>query len=120
MKEKLIVIRNNILLKVDKGDSMTAGGILIPNTVRQKRAVLTGRVVLYGEGYPQYDPTVEQKVWQHDDKDKVTYIPLKVQLDDLVYFFQDAGAEIFMENIEYRVIQEHDILLIKRQEMIIT
>lgn len=116
MKTETLVIRNRVLVKALTSDSLSEGGIIIPASAEASRAVMTGYVMKYGEGYPQYDPEVEVKVYT-DRKEKVYYIPLKIQLGDLIFFYKDAGAEIYLDGARHYVISENDILLIRRQSM---
>lgn len=83
-----------IVERVDE-DETTKGGIIIPDTAKEKP--VEGKVVAVGDG----------KV--ADDGKK---IPLEVKAGDKVLFGKYAGTEIQIEGEEHIIMREDDIIAI--------
>jgi chaperonin GroES len=81
-----------LVLRVD-GEEKTAGGIIIPDTAKEKPQ--EGRVVAAGPG-------------KMDENGK--RIPLEVKKDDRVLFGKYAGTEIKIDGVEHLIMREDDIL----------
>ena len=71
----------------------TTGGIIIPDTAKEKPQ--EGKVVAVGPGK-----------WDENGK----RIPLEVKKDDHVLFGKYAGNEIKIDGVEYLIMREEDIL----------
>ena len=71
----------------------TAGGIIIPDTAKEKPQ--EAKVIAVGPG-------------KWDEKGK--RIPLDVKKDDRVLFGKYAGDEIKIDGVEYLIMREDDIL----------
>jgi len=71
----------------------TAGGIIIPDTAKEKPQ--EGKVMAVGPG-------------KWDEKGK--RIPLAVKKNDRVLFGKYAGNEIKIDGVEYLIMREDDIL----------
>ena len=81
-----------LVLRVEE-EKKTAGGIIIPDTAKEKPQ--EGKVVAAGPG----------KV--SDDGKR---IPLEVKVGDRVLFSKYAGTEIKMDGVEHIFMREDDIL----------
>ena len=81
-----------LVLRID-GEEKTAGGIIIPDTAKEKPQ--EGRVVAVGPG-------------KTDDDGK--RIPLEVKKDDRVLFGKYAGTDIKIDGVEHLIMREDDIL----------
>jgi len=90
---KLRPLQDRILVKRLEEESKTAGGIFIPDTAKEKPQ--KGEIFAVGKG----KKTEEGKV-----------IPLDVKVGDKVLFGKYAGTEIKVENQEYLIMREDDIL----------
>jgi chaperonin GroES len=75
-------------------DQKTAGGIIIPDTAKEKPQ--EGKVVAVGAG-------------KMDDKRKQR-IPLEVKEGDRILFSKYAGTEIKIDGVEHIFMREDDIL----------
>jgi chaperonin GroES len=82
-----------LLVKRIDGESKTAGGIIIPDTVKEKP--MEGEVVAVGNG-------------TRDDHGNVR--PLEIKAGDIVLFAKWGGTEIKLDGIEYLVMKESDVL----------
>ncbi len=90
---KLRPMQDRIIVKRLEEETKTAGGILIPDTAKEKPQ--KGEVVAVGNGKKTEDGKV---------------IPLDVKVGDKVLFGKYAGTEIKIEGEEYLIMREDDIL----------
>jgi chaperonin GroES len=90
---KIKPLNDRVLVLRVEGEEKTAGGIIIPDTAKEKP--LEGKIVAVGPG----------KV---DDDGK--RIPLEVKKGDRVLFSKYAGTEIKMDGVEHLMMREDDIL----------
>ncbi len=90
---KVRPLHDRILVqRIDEGDQ-TVGGIIIPDTAKEKPQ--QGRVIAAGNG----------KV-----KDDRKRIPLDVNAGDRILFGKYAGQEIKLDGEEYLIMKEDDVL----------
>lgn len=75
-------------------DEKTAGGIIIPDTAKEKPQ--TGKVIAVGEG--AYDEDGEKR------------IPLDVKVGDKILFSKWSGTEVTIDGKEILVMKESDIM----------
>jgi chaperonin GroES len=90
---KIRPLQDRILVKRVDEEEKTSGGIIIPDTAKEKPQ--EGKVVAVGAG----------KV---ADDGKVT--PLEVKKGDRVLFSKYAGTEVNIEGTEHLIIREDDVL----------
>jgi chaperonin GroES len=88
-------LQDRILVLREAGDQMTAGGIFIPDTAKEKP--LEGKVVAVGPG--------------KFDKDGKR-IPVEVKKGNRILFSRYAGTEIKINGVEHLMMREDDILAI--------
>ena len=84
---------DRVLVKRVEEESRSAGGIIIPDSAKEKP--LRGRVIAAGQGKLQDDGKLR---------------PLAVKEGDLVLFGKYAGTEIKMAGEEQIILREDDIL----------
>ncbi|MBP9673712.1 MAG: co-chaperone GroES [Bacteriovoracaceae bacterium] len=87
-------LQDRVLVKRLEEETKTSGGIIIPDTHKEKP--VRGEIVSVGSGYrnPQ-DGTLR---------------PLEVKKGDKVIFGKYAGTEVKFDNNEYLIMKEEDIL----------
>ena len=90
---KIRPLGDRILVKRIKEEEKTKGGIIIPDTAKEKPQ--EGKVVAVGKG-------------KHDDNGKL--IPLEVKAGDKILFGKYSGSEIKLEGEEHLILREDDIL----------
>jgi chaperonin GroES len=90
---KIRPLQDRILIKRVDEEQKTAGGIIIPDTAKEKPQ--EGRVVAVGNG----------KVGD-DGKQR----PLDVKKGDRVLFSKYAGTEVKLDGEEHMIIREEDVL----------
>ncbi len=81
-----------IVLRVDE-EAKTAGGIIIPDTAKEKPQ--EGKIVAVGKGKVGEDGKVQ---------------PLDVKKGDRILFGKYAGTEIKLEGEDHLILREDDIL----------
>jgi chaperonin GroES len=90
---KIRPLGDRILVKRIKEEERTKGGIIIPDTAKEKPQ--EGKVVAVGKG----------KV---NDEGKL--IPLEVKAGDKILFGKYSGSEVKIEGEEHLIVREDDIL----------
>ena len=92
---KIKPLNDRILVMRIKEEEKTSGGIIIPDTAKEKPQ--EGRVVATGPG-------------KLDEKGK--RISLDVKKDDRVLFSKYAGNDIKIDGVEHLIMREDDVLAI--------
>ena len=90
---KLRPLQDRILVKRVKEEEKTKGGIIIPDTAKEKPA--EGKVTAVGNG-------------KLDDDGK--RVPLEIKKGDLILFGKYSGTEVNVEGEEYLIMREDDVL----------
>ena len=88
-------LHDRIIVKRLEEESVTAGGIIIPDTAREKPQ--QGKVLAVGKGITLENGKV---------------IPLMVKEGDRVLFTRYAGTEVKIEDEEVLIMREEDLLAI--------
>ena len=86
-------LHDRILIRRVSEDEQTAGGIIIPDTAKEKPQ--RGEVVATGNG-------------RITDDGKT--LPLEVKMGDRILFSKYAGTELKLEGEEFLMIREDDVL----------
>ena len=95
MAPKIRPLHNRLIVKRIDEDSKTAGGIIIPDTAKEKPQ--QGHVVATGPG-------------KRDDKGNI--VPMDVKAGDRVLFSKYSGNEVTLELEEHLIITEDDVLAV--------
>jgi chaperonin GroES len=88
-------LQDRIIVKRVEEDTMTAGGLFIPETAKEKPQ--RGEIVAVGNGKKTEDGKV---------------LPLDVKVGDVVLFGKYAGTEIKVDGDEYLMMREDDLLAV--------
>ena len=92
MSTKIRPLHYRVIVKRIAEEEKTKGGIIIPDTAKEKPQ--EGRVVAVGPG-------------KHEDG---KIIPLDVKAGDKILFGKYSGAEIKLNGEEHLILREEDIL----------
>ena len=92
---KLVPLGDRVVVKPSDREETTKSGIVIPDTVKEKPQ--RGTVIAVGQGR------------RDDDGDR---IPLDVEVGQEVLFAKYGGTEFKLEDEEYLILAERDILAI--------
>jgi len=90
---KLRPLQDRILVKRVEEETTTKGGIIIPDSAKEKPA--EGKVMAVGNGKAG------------DDGKR---IPLEIKEGDLILFGKYSGTEVKIEGEEYLIMREDDVL----------
>jgi len=83
----------------EEDDSKSSGGIIIPDTAKEKPQ--EGKVVAMGSGTRTEDGKI---------------IPMDVKIGDIVLFGKWSGTEVKIEGKEYSIMKESDIMGISKSK----
>ena len=86
-------LHDRVLIEVLDSEEKTSGGIIIPDTAKEKPQ--EGKVVAVGSGARTEDGKI---------------IPMDVKVGDLVLFGKWSGTEVKMNGEEYLIMKESDIM----------
>ena len=86
-------LHDRVLIKVLDSEEKTSGGIIIPDTAKEKPQ--EGEVVAVGPG-------------AINEAGKVT--PMDVKIGDIVLFGKWSGTEVKIDGKEYSIMKESDIM----------
>jgi chaperonin GroES len=92
---KIRPLHDRILVKRIDEEEKTAGGIIIPDTAKEKPQ--EGRVVAVGNGKVAEDGTVS---------------PLDVKKGDKILFSKYSGSEVNLDGDEHLIMREDDVLAV--------
>ena len=87
-------LHDRVLIEVLDSEEKTSGGIIIPDTAKEKPQ--EGKVVAVGPGKLAEDGT---------------RIPMEVSVGDKVVYSKYGGTEYKVGDIEYLVLRDEDVLL---------
>ena len=96
MAVKLEPIGDKVLVKRLEAEDTTKGGILLPDTAKEKPK--EGKIIALGEG----------KLL----KDGTTRVSFQVKKNDRILFSSYAGTEVTIDGKEYLIMPEEDILAV--------
>tara|TARA_B100000965_G_C19601106_1_gene762735 strand:+ start:6435 stop:6737 length:303 start_codon:yes stop_codon:yes gene_type:complete len=86
-------LHDRVLIKVLDSEEKTAGGIIIPDSAKEKPQ--EGEVVAVGPGVKN---------------DKGSISPMDVKVGDIVLFGKWSGTEVKIDGKEYSIMKESDIM----------
>ncbi len=90
---KIRPLQDRIIVKRVDGEETTKGGIIIPDSAKEKPQ--EGKVIAVGKGKANEEGKLQ---------------PLDVKKGDKVLFSKYAGTEINIEGVEHLIIREDDVL----------
>jgi len=86
-------LHDRVVIRRIEGEDKTKGGIIIPDTVKEKPQ--EGEVVAVGPG-------------ARDESGKL--LPMDVKVGDRVLFGKWSGTEVKIDSVEYLIMKESDIM----------
>jgi len=92
---KIRPLQDRLLLRPSEGEEKTAGGIIIPDTAKEKPQ--EGTVIAAGKGKVR-------------DDGKIT--PLDVKVGDRVLYGKYSGSEVTVAGEKHVILREEDVLAI--------
>jgi chaperonin GroES len=95
MATKVRPLHNRLIVKRIEEEAKTAGGIIIPDTAKEKPQ--EGRVIAAGPG-------------KRDDKGNL--VAMETKKGDRVLFGKYSGSEVNLDGEEHLIISEDDVLAV--------
>jgi chaperonin GroES len=92
---KIRPLQDRLLLRPSEGEEKTAGGIIIPDTAKEKPS--EGTVIAAGKGKVR-------------DDGKLT--PLDVKVGDRVLYGKYSGTEVTVAGEKHVILREEDVLAV--------
>ena len=86
-------LHDRVLVQPLDGGEKTAGGIIIPDTAKEKPS--EGKIIAVGPGAKTEDGKI---------------LPMEVKVGDLVLFGKWSGTEVKIDGVEYSIMKESDIM----------
>jgi chaperonin GroES len=86
-------LHDRVLVQPLDGEEKTAGGIIIPDTAKEKPS--EGKVIAVGPGAKTEDGKI---------------LPMEVKVGVLVLFGKWSGTEVKIDGVEYSIMKESDIM----------
>jgi chaperonin GroES len=90
---KLIPLEDRVVVKPQEAETKTAGGIVLPDTAKEKP--LMGKVVAVGPG----------KMLDNGKRSSMT-----VKKNDTVLYGKYSGSEVEVDGVDYKIVRESEIL----------
>ena len=90
-------LHDRVLIEVLDSEEKTSGGIIIPDTAKEKPQ--EGKVVAVGPGAKTDDGKI---------------IPMDVKIGVLVLFVKWSGTEVKIDGKEYSIMKESDVMRISK------
>ena len=92
-KSKFRPLHDRVVVRRVESESKTAGGIIIPDTAKEKPQ--EGEIIAVGSG-------------ARDEAGKL--VPLDVKAGDRILFGKWSGTEVKIDGVEYLIMKESDIM----------
>ena len=92
-------LHDRVLIKVLDSEEKTAGGIIIPDTAKEKPH--EGEIVAVGPGAKSEDGKIS---------------PMDVKVGDIVLFGKWSGTEVKIDGTEYSIMKESDIMGVSKSK----
>jgi chaperonin GroES len=92
---KMRPLHDRVIVKRMEGEEKTKGGIIIPDTAKEKP--VEGKVVAVGSG----------KVLENGEK-----VPLQIKEGDRILFGKYSGTEVKIDGEEHLIMREDDVIAV--------
>ena len=93
---KLKPLADRVIVKPSAAEEKTKGGIILPDTAKEKPVV--GEIVATGPG--------------HRKEDGGPLVPLEVKVGDKVLYGKYSGTEVTFDGQDYLIMRESDIFAV--------
>jgi chaperonin GroES len=90
---KLKPLDDRVVVKPQEAEEKTAGGIVLPDTAKEKP--MMGKVIAVGDG----------KILDNGKR-----VALAVKKNDVVLYGKYGGSDVEVDGVEYKILRESEIL----------
>ena len=87
-------LHNRVVIKRIEAEEKTTGGIIIPDTAKEKPQ--QGEIIAVGPG--RYEKNVR--------------VPMELKVGDKVLYGKYSGSEVTIDNDQYLILRESDVLAV--------
>ena len=99
MSFRLRPLSDRVIIIQSAAEDISKGGIIIPDNVKDKPFI--GKVIAVGPGK-----------WTENEHGITSLIPMYLKEGDTVYFGKFAAVHIELNNVEYLILREGDVLAV--------
>jgi co-chaperonin GroES (HSP10) len=125
--DSLVAISTNILVKVMSNETKTSGGIVLPDSQKDKTDIQKGIVVEIGPGFmlpplsamtesSTVDEDILKEVLGKSSQIQVKYIPLDVAKDDIIFYIKESASFVRIDGTEFAIVPYGAVKLIGRHK----
>lgn len=115
-KKEVVLVNDRVLLRHEKPDERTHGGLYLPQTAIEKATVQTGRIVAVGPGLPI--PAMDRsddEPWR-EQATTGNYLALQAQVGDMALYIREHAVDVRIEGDDYVVVPQSALLVLLRDE----
>ena len=114
--KQLVVVGDRVLLRQEKPEDRTQVGLYLPQSVVEKEAVQSGRIIATGPGVAIPGPTeIDSEPWREAHGSN-HYIPMQARIGDYALYLRKEGVEVKFEGEKFFIVPQNAILLLIREE----
>jgi co-chaperonin GroES (HSP10) len=116
-KKEIVLVNDRVLIRHEKPDERTHGGLYLPQTAIEKATVQTGRIVAMGPGLPipAFDKSDEEP-WR-ERTTTGNSLPLQAEIGDLALYVREHAVDVKIEGEDYVVVPQSALLVLVRDEV---
>lgn len=115
--KNIIVVGDRVLIKPEEDIEKTNSGLYLPPGVKEKEKVQGGYVIKVGPGYP-IPSDQDDEPWKEGDDQR--YIPLQAKEGDFALYLRKDAVEIELDNQKMVIVPQNALLLLHRDDDLLT
>lgn len=116
--DKIIIVGDRVLIKPEENINKTNSGLYLPPGIYEKEKVQGGYVIKVGPGYPIGIPLEEDEPWK--ERKTIKYFPLQAKEGDFALFLRKDAIEVEIEKQKFVIVNQSAILLLYRDEELLS
>jgi len=114
----MIVVGDRVLIRPEENLEKTNSGLYLPPNVVEKEKIQGGYVIKAGPGYAVASGVDDDEPWK--EKEPAKYIPLQAKEGDFALFVKKDAIEIELDQEKMVIVSQNSILLILRDEELLS
>jgi co-chaperonin GroES (HSP10) len=113
-KREIVLVNDRVLIKHEKPDERTHGGLYLPQSAVEKATVQTGRIVAVGPGLPiPAADRSDDEPWREGTANG-NFLPLQAEVGDLALYVREHAVDVKIEGDDYVVVPQSALLVLLR------
>ena len=118
MTQEMVVVGDRVLIKPDGENDKTDAGLYLPQGVKEREKIQSGRIIKTGPGIPMPDPqSVDEEPWKTTYRKDAKYLPLQAQKNDHAIFLRNSAIEIEFKGTTYIIVPHSALLILIRDRI---